>query len=262
MKQTTGLDPEVIRGRRQLIRDDAPCIGCGGRWADCLAARGKDPAAPPWFGCCARGTGMVRCVHRPSADDLTALLKEIESGTVRPAEEILAERAARAQKRQARITTWTTPEGRVLNTVTAMLGQGEWWRQRSGQWIRVADMSPGHRYNTAAMVLRDAKKYATAIAAEMITYAAGHDGGDVAHSVLERMAAEAGYDAICDPQKPIRESVLYRALTVGLTVQVDGTAAWQKNGRDPVTGEVCEVPPPLTKVCELPACGCSGEAHA
>lgn len=262
MNQTTGLDPEVIRARRQLIRDDAPCIGCGARRADCEAEQGKDPMAPPWFGCCARGIGMMPCSHRSSADALSALLREVESGTVRPAEEIVAERAARVQERQARTAAWTTPEGRVLNTATAMLGQGEWWRKQSGEWIRVADMSPGHRYNTAAMVLRGAKRYATAIAAEMITYAAGHDGGDVAHSVLERMAAEAIYNATRDPQKPIRESVLYRALTVGLTVQVDGTAAWQKNGRDPVTGEACEVPPPLTKVCELPACGCSGEAHA
>lgn len=79
MKQMTGVDPEVIRARQKLIRDDAPCVGCGARQADCEAARGQDPTAPPWFGCCARGTMLGPCSHQSDPGALTALVKEIEA---------------------------------------------------------------------------------------------------------------------------------------------------------------------------------------
>jgi hypothetical protein len=247
MKQVIGVDPELIRARRKLIRDDAPCNGCGGRLADCEAARGQDPTAPPWFGCCAQGTMMAPCSHQSDRGALTILIQEIEAGIVRPVEAILAERAEREGRIAARIASRTTPDGRVLDTASAMLGQGEWWRRKTGEWARIADMSPGHRYNTAALVMRNATGHALAIASEAIFYADTHDGGDGAQSALDRVASKAQHIALNDPQRAVRESVLYRALTAGLTVQGDGTQPWQKTGGDPM--------------CEIPACGCSGEAH-
>jgi hypothetical protein len=83
------MDLHVITERRKAIQDAAPCVGCRSTLASCKANRGKDPTAPPWFGCCARGTGFVPCDHRPDPAALTALLKEIESGTVRSEEEML-----------------------------------------------------------------------------------------------------------------------------------------------------------------------------
>lgn len=239
------FDPDTIRARRKLIRDDAACTGCGARMADCEAERGKDPTAPLWFGCCAQGAGMGPCSHRMDPGALNDLLREIEKGEVRLVEEILAERAERKSRRDAQRSAATSPDGTVLDTPSAMLGQGEWWRRRTGEWIRIADMSPGHRYNTAALVMRGAGQNAVMLAREMAGYAAGHDGGDMAQASLDQAAYDAQLLALTDPQRAIRESMLYRTLTAGLTIQGSGTEPWQKTGRDPVTGEPC-----------------SGEAHA
>jgi hypothetical protein len=83
------IDPAVVKERRIAIQQDAPCEGCGLTLAKCLAARGKDPTAPPWFGCCARGTTLRPCMHVTSGYDLLALIKEIESGSVRSLDEVL-----------------------------------------------------------------------------------------------------------------------------------------------------------------------------
>jgi hypothetical protein len=83
------VDPRTITERRQAIEQDAPCEGCGSTLASCKANRGKDPTAPPWFGCCARGTGLAPCSHRPDPAALAALLREIEDGIVRPLEDVL-----------------------------------------------------------------------------------------------------------------------------------------------------------------------------
>lgn len=84
------MDPHVITERRQAIEQDAPCDGCGSTLASCKASRGKDPTAPPWFGCCARGLLLdVPCYHIPSSAALADLLKEIETGTVRTVEDVL-----------------------------------------------------------------------------------------------------------------------------------------------------------------------------
>lgn len=83
------MDPHVITERRKVIEQDAPCEGCGATLASCKANRGKDPTAPPWFGCCARGTDMVPCAHRSDPTALQALLREIESGAVRSVEDVL-----------------------------------------------------------------------------------------------------------------------------------------------------------------------------
>jgi hypothetical protein len=152
-------------------------------------------------------------------------------------------------------------DGKPLS-VTARFDQGEWWQRKTGEWARIAEMSPGHRYNTAAMLMRNAAGHAFAFAWGMSIEAGAHDGGDMAQDALDDLAAEAHQNAITDPRGWLRGTTLYKALTAGLTIQGDGTEPWQKTGRDPVTGEPCEVPPPMVRGCEIPGCGCSGEAHA
>lgn len=83
------MDLKTITARREAIEADAPCDGCGATLASCKANRGKDPTAPPWFGCCAVGLELRPCRHRPSAQALLDLLKEIESGEVRDVEDML-----------------------------------------------------------------------------------------------------------------------------------------------------------------------------
>jgi hypothetical protein len=146
-------------------------------------------------------------------------------------------------------------------SVTARFGQGEWWRTQDGRWLRIAEMSAGHRYNTAAMLMRSAQHHAFRYAWGFGGEVAAHDGGDMAHESLERLEDEAYRQAAEDPRGWLRGTALYRALTAGLTIQSDGLLPWQAWGRDPVTGEPCEVPPRFEPVCEIPACGCSGKAH-
>ena len=193
---------EVIAARRKHLQDEAECAYCGTTLTDCKAERGKDPTAPPWFGCCAHGMGMEPCSHSVSSAALSDLLDEIASGHVRTVEEMLADRRPATER--------------------DYFAQKTWWRNRAGEFIKVSEMSQGHRYNSAAMLMRNNP----------------------------------------DAREVLRVTALYRALVDGLTIQGDGTEPWQKAGRDPVTGEPCEVPPPMVRVCEIPDCGCSGEAHA
>jgi hypothetical protein len=79
----------VVTARREQIRREARCEGCGATLESCKADRGKDPAAPPWFGCCARGLDLsTPCNHQVSSRALDALLREVESGRVRTVEEV------------------------------------------------------------------------------------------------------------------------------------------------------------------------------
>jgi hypothetical protein len=80
---------EVVKARRELIERQARCEGCGSPLESCEAARGEDPTAPPWFGCCARGLNLsMPCRHVPDSRALDALLREVESGTVRTVEQV------------------------------------------------------------------------------------------------------------------------------------------------------------------------------
>lgn len=79
---------EIVKARRQAIQRAAPCEGCGSSLEQCLAERGKDPTAPPWFGCCARGLYLDPCHHVVSPHALAELLREVESGSVRTVEEV------------------------------------------------------------------------------------------------------------------------------------------------------------------------------
>lgn len=78
------MDLNVIKARRERIESDSPCDGCGASLELCLASRGRDKTAPSWFGCCARGTGMLACRHVPDHRELQRLLREIEDGEVAP----------------------------------------------------------------------------------------------------------------------------------------------------------------------------------
>lgn len=105
----------LIRQRRKEIQSDAKCVGCGATLADCKANRGKDPTAPPWFGCCAQGLDMRPCDHRVDAGELTKLIKEIESGEIRSLEQVLLDSVSEFQvtdRAMARmIANWDNEEG-------------------------------------------------------------------------------------------------------------------------------------------------------
>jgi hypothetical protein len=132
---------DIIAARRKHIRDSAPCEGCGTTLADCEAQRGKDPTAPPWFGCCARGVGLdIPCNHVPDAGALFALLAEIESGTVRTVEEA---------------TPKPTKGGIAWDWY---LDQGEQWKPNGKPMVQVADMDPEWRFNASRWLERNAEK--------------------------------------------------------------------------------------------------------
>jgi hypothetical protein len=214
MMTTVTIDPAVVSARRELIKQDAPCEGCGATLASCEANRGKDPTAPVWFGCCARGAALdVPCRHVPDPGDLAALLREIEAGEVRTAEEVTAERRTRETERATLRAAHITPDGRML-TLAAKFRQGEWWRTKDGQWLRITEMEERHRRNTAAMLLRMAGRYAEVVAWSEFGDLSGPFGDapdDVVDDVLREQSARGR-----DPQAWITGTPLYRALTDGL----------------------------------------------
>jgi hypothetical protein len=132
---------DIIAARRQAIQNSAPCDGCGSTLAACKANQGKDPTAPPWFGCCARGVGLdIPCNHVPDAGALLALLVEIESGTVRTVEE------AKPKPAKSGIT-WDR-----------YLDQGEQWKPNGKPMVAIADMDPEWRFNASRWLERNAEK--------------------------------------------------------------------------------------------------------
>lgn len=210
---TINIDPDVIRGRRELLRQDAPCVGCGATLAFCEAQQGKDPKAPEWFGCCVIGTGMSPCEHRidPSAQD--RLMAEIEKDGVRSADEIRGERAARREKLAEQRKANTTPDGQVLD-LAAKFAQGAWWRTKEGEWLRITEMSERHRRHSAAMLLRKAAGYAEMMAwgdLAMMTGIFGEAPEEVVDDVFREMDARDR-----DPEAWVRGTPLYRALLDGI----------------------------------------------
>lgn len=209
---------DVIKARRKDIREQAPCESCGSTLAACKAGRGKDPTAPPWFGCCARGVmADIPCRHRTDPDALAALLDEIESGAVRTVEEIAAERAARVAERASLRAAHTTPDGRLL-TLADKFGQGDWWRAKDGQWLRITEMDERHRRNTAAMLLRRAAVYAGQVAWSEFGTLTGPLGGAPEDVVDEVLRDQERRDA--DPEGWVRGTPLYRALVAGIPAEV------------------------------------------
>jgi len=230
---TITIDPDVIAGRALLIQEDAPCVGCGSSRSACEESRKRrdDPTAPEWFGCCAMGTGLAPCRHEPRAADSAALLREIQSGHVRPAEEIRAERKA-IRERDA---------GKPVS-IRVRFDQGEWWRTKDGTWLRIADMEPSHRGNTARMLLRGAAGHAFRYGmADALEVSAGP--WEVPEEVQVDMERNND-ERLADPAGWLRSTKLFKALTARLT------------------GDDARMPDPLPPVCQIPACGCSGKAHA
>lgn len=195
---TTG----IIKTRREQIEQDARCDGCGATLASCKAQRGKDPAAPPWFGCCARGLLLeVPCNHQIDQSRLLGLVREIESGSVAEARP-----SSLDQHLSQTYSTW-----RYLN-------QGDWWQPKPpAKPVRIADMEPEWRYNATRWLLRRAPYFADRYSWGMLASGLGPLGpsGDAACDAFEAAMAELDREQE-DPQRWIRGTVLYQALIAGL----------------------------------------------
>jgi hypothetical protein len=199
------VSTDNIAARRQQIQDSAKCDGCGATLAECKANRGKDPTAPAWFGCCAIGTALGPCRHRVDAAALSALLVEVESGTVRTVEEA-APKAAPAKTGMS----WFE-----------YLTQGEKWQPNGKPAVAIADMDPEWRYNTARYLERHAavigQRYSLA---QTMWFAAitssplgpGENAADSIEHDIDREEAEIARD----PVAWIRTTKLHRALVAGL----------------------------------------------
>ncbi len=90
--------------------------------------------------------------------------------------------------------------------VAAYLDQTVWWKSLNG-WILVADMSPEHRRNAAAWLLRQSFRWEDRAAWEEFRIF-----GNAPDCVVDEWLAEVS-DRQEDPQRWARESKLYRALT-------------------------------------------------
>lgn len=197
------MNTDIIAARRQAIRDAAPCECCGATLAACKAARGKDPTAPPWFGCCAQGIEMRPCHHVPDAGALSKLLDEIESGAVRTVEEATPKPAKPG-------LTWVD-----------YLAQGEQWKPSGRPMVAIADMDPEWRYNASRWLERKAPvialRYTLAEAFDFIGLVHSPTGpsemaADSIQDDMDRAAAERRRD----PVAWIRATKLHKALVAGL----------------------------------------------
>lgn len=177
----------VIAARRQHIRDMARCEDCGSTERECRANRGKDPTAPPWFGCCFRVLVGVPCRHREDPDALRVLLDEAEAG--------------------GRIRTVAEVDpppvlGPHPVTTTWLLEQDTWWYPHRRPAVRVAEMDKPWRLNAARFLERCA---ATLEAADGMRDIWSDAPDEVWTSLTHR-----------DPLDRLREQPLMRALRRGL----------------------------------------------
>lgn len=105
----------------------------------------------------------------------------------------------------------------VPRTWHAYLNQGEWWKTQADEWVRIADMTPGHRANAAALMQRAAASIEMRYGISMLgLYANAPD--DVIDAFLVEDARRQG-----DPERWIRSTVLYRAL-IAEVKKFDGAA--------------------------------------
>ena len=189
-RNAAGLTAEqiaTVQARRQHIRDTARCEGCGAPLKVCEAQRGKDPTAPPWFGCCARGIlGDMPCRHRESVDDLRQLADEILAGHIRTVAEVDPPPVL----------------GPNLPSMTWLLEQTEWWYPHRRPAVRVAEMDKPHRWNLARWLERKAP----ALESRDRWRGVWADAPDDVWADLARRT----------PQDFLDESPLYQALTKGL----------------------------------------------
>jgi hypothetical protein len=214
------VNADTIAARRQQIQDNAKCVGCGATLADCKARRGKDPTAPSWFGCCAIGASMGPCNHRVDAGALWALLREVESGTVRTVEEV-------------------TPKPAVAKAGMSWFGylnQGERWQPNGKPLVAIADMGPEWRYNAARYLERHAvaigERYSLAATLWFAAITSSPLGpSDNAADSIEADIDREEVDIVRDPVAWIRTTKLHRALVAGLPTKPKKVKALAERAR-------------------------------
>jgi hypothetical protein len=101
------------------------------------------------------------------------------------------------------MTTETTEHPR---TYRAMFDQGVWWKTKDSGWVRITDMTPEHRANTARFLERRASAYEDAVAwSEFAVFRGAPDG--VVDEWLGDMERRSD-----NPEAWIKSTPLYRAL--------------------------------------------------
>jgi hypothetical protein len=96
-------------------------------------------------------------------------------------------------------------------TFRESIDQGKWWKSNEG-WIKIKDMTPGHRINAARMLLRAAKNIEASYSmSSLYLYVDAPD--DVVDSLLDADNRRAA-----NPEAWLRDTRLYRKLTKGLAV--------------------------------------------
>lgn len=96
--------------------------------------------------------------------------------------------------------------GRRPEGAQCHLYQGEWWRDVTGQWHKIDEMTLGHVENVMTMLLRDARRYAFTYTMGMIGHLAHM--GEHAADALERELDEIE----SNPDVWLKSTPLYRAL--------------------------------------------------
>lgn len=197
---------ETIAARRREIYDQARCSGCGATRAECDRLRAQHPDEP--IGCCSGSGDEAGCRHVPDRSALRRLLDEIEAGDVAPVE---AEIGPLHDRPRPATFSW-------------LLHQGEWWHPNGRPMLRITEMDPAWRYNTAAFLLRHARSIADAESWREITVAStplGPSGDFACEAFGQEMHQMAE-----DPEGWLRRTPLYRALTRDLPPEGGKRRAW------------------------------------
>lgn len=218
------MNTDIIAARRQHIQDNAPCLGCGATLASCEAQRGKDPTAPKWFGCCARGTALGPCQHQTDPAALLALLTEIESGTVRTVEQVTAEQTQRKAPQPGGMSWFE------------YLNQGEQWKPNGRPPGPIADMDPEWRHNAARFLERRAGQIGGAYISAAWTWftaalLSSVGPSEAAADDIERDINEQGAAIVRDPVAWIRTTKLHAALVAGLPTKGKKAAGLAERAR-------------------------------
>jgi hypothetical protein len=86
-----------------------------------------------------------------------------------------------------------------------LLAQRAWWRNASGEWLAIADMTPEHRLNAAAMLVRKAAAYQRAALMAEINFMRAFSPPD-----------DVEFDTFGQPVDWMQRQHLYRALVADL----------------------------------------------